>query len=106
MVKEIDSVTLESRLTASNQVRLIDIRNATELASGVLPKSEHLPMHLIPLKLNELSPDQEIVLYCHSGARSYNACMYLMQNGFDNVRNLNGGILGWAKNGYEIVAPA
>jgi rhodanese-related sulfurtransferase len=97
---------LEGRLASGKEVILLDIRGAAEVERGVLPASEHLPMHLIPLKMSELPKDRDIVLYCHSGARSYNACRYLMQQGFQNVINLRGGILDWAKNGLEIVAPS
>ena len=104
MVKEINSQELESRLAANEDIYLLDIRSEAEVVAGVLPSSTHLPMHLIPLKITELSPDKDIVLYCRSGARSHHACMYLMQQGFDNVINLRGGIIDWARNGYQLVA--
>jgi rhodanese-related sulfurtransferase len=59
-------------------------------------------MHLIPLRMNELPRDKAVVLYCRSGARSYHACAYLAQQGFDNVLNLRGGIISWARGGFEI----
>jgi rhodanese-related sulfurtransferase len=48
------------------------------------------------------------VIYCRSGARSYHTCQFLAQQGFDNVVNLRGGIIAWARHGYEIgrIAPA
>lgn len=104
MVKEINAQELESRLAANEDFYLLDIRSEAEVVAGVLPNSTHLPMHLIPLKIAELSPDKDIVLYCRSGARSYHACQYLMQQGFDNVINLRGGIIDWARNGYQLVA--
>ncbi len=83
---------------------LIDIRSEGEVARGVLPGAMHLPMHLIPMRLAELPRDKDLVLYCHSGARSYHACAFLKQQGFDNVFNLRGGILGWARSGYDVAA--
>jgi rhodanese-related sulfurtransferase len=50
----------------------------------------------------ELPRDQELILYCRSGARSYHACMYLMQQGYSRAVNLRGGIIAWARHGYEI----
>ena len=102
MVKEIDAYELQARLESGADFLLLDIRSAGELARGVLPEAEHLPMHNIPVRMNELPKDKEIVLYCHSGARSYHACAYLAQQGFDNVINLSGGILGWARSGYRL----
>jgi rhodanese-related sulfurtransferase len=106
VVNEINAPELEKKLSTGNEVFLLDIRSATEVASGVLPKAQHIPMHLLPLRLNEFPKDRDVVLYCHSGSRSYHACMYLMQQGFRNVVNLRGGILDWARSGYHVVAPA
>ncbi|MET0012965.1 MAG: rhodanese-like domain-containing protein [Sedimenticola sp.] len=104
MVNEIDSSELGNRLTGEDKPVLLDIRSEAEVMHGMLPDSEHLPMHLIPTKMNDFPKDKDIVLYCRSGARSYHACMYLMQQGFNNVINLRGGIIDWARNGQEIIA--
>ena len=105
LVKEIEATELQSRLQAGEDVLLLDIRSDAEVAQGILPGSEHLAMHLIPLKLQSLPRDKDIVLYCRSGARSYHACNFLKQQGVDNVLNLRGGIIAWARQGYEIAAP-
>jgi len=105
VIQETDSETLHQRLAAGERVRLVDIRSSGEVAQGIIPGSEHLPMHLIPLRLPDLPKDQELVLYCRSGARSYHACMYLAQQGYSRVVNLRGGIVAWARHGFEIAAP-
>lgn len=104
MVKEIDSESLRRRIDAGEAVHLVDIRTPGEVAQAAIPDAVHLPMHLLPLKLSELPRDREIVLYCRSGARSYHACMYLMQQGMNNVVNLQGGIIAWARSGYPIIS--
>jgi rhodanese-related sulfurtransferase len=104
VVTEIDSTELHSRLSSDEGPYLLDIRSDAEVVHGMLPDSTHLPMHLIPLRMNDFPKDKEIVLYCRSGARSYHACMYLMQQGMRNVINLKGGIIDWARQGYQIVA--
>ncbi len=102
MIQEIDASTLENRIDAGDDFLLLDIRSAGELAQGVLPNAEHIPMHLIPLRLSELPKDKDVILYCHSGARSYHACAYLAQQGYTNAVNLRGGILAWARSGYRL----
>jgi rhodanese-related sulfurtransferase len=102
VINEIDSATLKSRLAAGQDVYLIDIRTPGEVAQGAIPDAVHLPMHLLPLRLHDLPRDKDVVLYCRSGARSYHACSYLSQQGFDNAINLRGGIISWARGGYEI----
>jgi rhodanese-related sulfurtransferase len=104
-VKEIDADELKSRIAGGDDVVLLDIRSDAEVAQGVLPEAEHLPMHLIPLRLHDLPKDKDVVLYCRSGARSYHACNFLGQQGVRNVVNLRGGIVAWARRGHEIVAP-
>ncbi|MES9940698.1 MAG: rhodanese-like domain-containing protein [Candidatus Thiodiazotropha sp. 6PLUC2] len=104
MIKEIDASDLEVRIAEGGDFLLLDIRSAGELAQGVLPDAEHIPMHLIPVRIAELPKDKDVILYCHSGARSYHACAYLAQQGFTNAINLRGGILGWARSGYRLEA--
>jgi rhodanese-related sulfurtransferase len=106
LVSEIDATELKAKIDAGEAIELIDIRSEAEVVHGMLPDSEHLPMHLIPLKIQDLPKDKEVVLYCRSGARSYHACAYLAQQGVSNCLNLRGGIIAWARNGYQIVTPA
>ena len=105
LVKEVDAQELKTRLDAGEDIALVDIRSDAEVAQGVLPDSEHLAMHLIPLRMHDLPKDKDVVLYCRSGARSYHACNFLGQQGIDNVINLRGGIIAWARQGFEIAAP-
>lgn len=104
-VKEIDATDLKARLDAGDEIALIDIRSDGEVAQGILPDATHVAMHLIPLRMHDLPKDRDVVLYCRSGARSYHACNFLNQQGVQNVVNLRGGIIAWARNGYEIAAP-
>lgn len=106
MIPEIDSATLASRMDAEGDIYLVDIRTPAEVAQGAIPGSVPLPMHLIPLRLGDLPRDRELVLYCRSGARSYHACAFLAQQGFDNVVNLRGGIVAWARDGFRVEAGA
>lgn len=106
VIREIDSTELQQRLGSEDAPILLDIRGANELMSGTLPGYQHLPMHMLPLRIAEFPKDRDIVLYCHSGARSYMACNFLMQQGYNNVINLRGGIVAWAQNGLYIELPA
>lgn len=102
LINEIDSSELKNRLDSGEDIEILDIRSEAELAQGILPSAQHLPMHLIPLKIQDLPRDKDVILYCRSGARSYHACAYLSQQGVDNVINLRGGIIDWARRGFEI----
>jgi len=76
--------------------QLIDVRSEGEVARGVIPGMTHIPMHMVPIKSQELDPSRPVVVYCASGARSAQVGYYLVQNGFEEVYNLVGGIQAWA----------
>lgn len=102
-VKEIEVAELAlMKEQADKPHRIIDIRQPAELASGVIPGAEALPMHTIPLRMNELNQDETLIMVCRSGARSAQACMYLQQQGFENVYNLRGGMIAWAGSGQTL----
>ena len=103
-IKEIDvGQLLEKIEQGSDDVELIDIRTPAEVARGVLPNAKTLPMHLIPLKISHFTdPDKKYIIYCRTGSRSAQACMFLNQQGISNVYNLRGGIMSWAQHGLNI----
>jgi rhodanese-related sulfurtransferase len=102
-VQEIDVETLAGWQEAETEHRLIDVRSESEFSQGMIPKSEHIPLHTIPRLLNEIEQKTEIVFYCRSGIRSAQACQYLASMGYKNVYNLKRGILGWAQQGLPLV---
>jgi adenylyltransferase/sulfurtransferase len=94
-VREISVQELEALRNAQADIFILDVRNPDEYAVC------HLDGHLIPLKelpnrLDELNPNQQIIVHCHAGGRSRRATEYLIQQGFKNVYNLRGGITAWA----------
>ncbi len=100
-IKEIDAPQLAQWVSDDgHNLRVLDVRQMQEIALGTVPKAEALPLHTLPLKLSELSRDEKLVMVCRSGARSAQACMFLQQQGFSNVYNLRGGMMGWMQNGF------
>jgi rhodanese-related sulfurtransferase len=72
-----------------------------EIAAGTVSGAEAVPLHTLPVRVNEFSRDEKLVFICRSGARSAQACMFLLQQGFENVYNLRGGMIGWVQSGLE-----
>ncbi len=104
-IKEIEAPELARWLDGrESSIRVLDVRQHPEIAAGTVPGAVAVPLHTLPLKLNELSRDEKLVVICRSGARSAQACMFLAQQGFDNVYNLRGGMIAWAQNGLQIGA--
>ena len=75
-----------------------------QMSQGMLPHAEKLPLHTIPVRLNEIDNDNLCVLYCRSGARSAQGVGFMNAQGFDNVYNLRGGIIAWQQMGMPLVA--
>ena len=105
LINEIEVVELAKLKEAGENVRVIDIRQPAELTSGIIPGAEALPMHTIPVRMNELNREEKLIMVCRSGARSAQACMFLQQQGYDKVYNLRGGMMAWAGSGLEIGLP-
>ena len=100
-VKEIDAHELSKWVsTPDHAIRVIDVRQMEEIAMGTVPKAEPLPLHTLPARVHELPKEEKLVMVCRSGARSAQACMFLQQQGFSNVYNLRGGMMGWVGSGF------
>lgn len=87
---------LKQRLDQGESLFLLDVRNPEEEALCRIPGGTLLPLAELPARWRELEPGREIIVYCRSGARSQRAVLFLRQQGFAHVRNLQGGILAWA----------
>ena len=82
---------------------LLDVREDDEWEAGHAPGAHHVPMMQIPARMAEIPADADVVVVCRSGGRSAQVVGYLTQNGWDNVRNLDGGMHSWAASGREVV---
>ena len=101
-VKELDVATLQSYIDEGKKIRLLDVRGIGEMVQGMIPNAEKLPLHTLPVRLNEIDTEELTVLYCRSGARSAQGVGYMAQQGFENVYNLRGGIIAWVQNGMPL----
>lgn len=91
----IDPVELKAKLDRGEDVFVLDVREPHEYQicniNGYL-----IPLGDLPKRVHELDSSREIVAHCRSGVRSGKAVEFLQQAGFKKVKNLAGGILGWA----------
>jgi rhodanese-related sulfurtransferase len=88
---------VRSRLQSGEKVNLIDVREPEENAEfnigGILlPLGKIQGLEIDPI---EGLRNEELILYCRSGNRSMQACLFLEMAGFNNVKNLVGGMNEW-----------
>lgn len=103
--KEIDAAGLEA-LKQTEPVMLIDVRTDAEVSRGMIDGSLHLPLHLLPVKTQDIPQDRPVIFYCQSGGRSAQACAFLASKGYKNIYNLQGGIMAWLRSGKALASAA
>lgn len=81
---------------------VLDVREDFEWEAGHIEGALHIPMSMVPLRLDEI-PETQTLVVCAVGGRSSRAVMWLNQNGRDTV-NLAGGMVDWAGAGRPLVS--
>ena len=92
---DIEPKELAARLNNGNRPFLLDVRNPEEWAITKLEGATLIPLPELASRYVELPGNEEIVVYCRSGARSAQAVQFLRTKGF-KARNLPGGTLRWS----------
>ncbi len=99
MIKQMSVSELKHRLdTCGHDFVLLDVREPWELQICSLPDSVEIPMGQIPARLDEIDPQQDIVIICHHGVRSQQVAWYLQSANYENLYNLRGGISAWSRD--------
>jgi rhodanese-related sulfurtransferase len=106
MIKSMTVQELKTKLDSKANIVLIDCRELEEWNEGHIKGAQFLALSSFgenyPSILND--KNAEIVCQCRSGKRSLSACMLLQDEGFENLSNLEGGILAWAEAGFGVEA--
>ena len=92
-------------LRKSNDVQLVDVRTAEEVANGRIEGSVNMDFKGSDFSslLETLDKDKLVLLYCASGARSGRALELMKNSGFKEVYNLDGGLKAWQAAGMPVV---
>jgi len=79
---------------------VLDVREPWELqTASVKPAGFELlsiPMQGVPTRLSELDRTRPVACLCHHGSRSMQVASFLVQQGFEHVANIAGGIHAWS----------
>jgi thioredoxin len=91
-------------IIAKNKGTLLDVRTVSEFENGHIEKSGQLNYYALDFRkmLLLLPKNEPIYLYCNTGWRSKKAAEILSENGYNQVYNLEKGIMEWELNDFPV----
>ena len=93
----ITATELKQRLDNGDDVQIVDVREANEVAIGRIPNSIHIPLAQVLERMSEIDPSRDTVVHCKMGGRSARAIEALQRSGYTgSLSNLTGGIIAWS----------
>lgn len=96
-MKSVTVQELKSMLDSKEDLQIIDVREQHEY-DFVNIGAPLIPVSQVAGRLDEFPKDKKVIVHCRSGARSAQVIALLeAQRGHENLYNLTGGILAWAK---------
>ena len=108
-IEPTDHVSLEQARAEheAGKVMLVDIRETREHKTGVAAGAVLLPMSELGEKIGQLphNSDQPVLLICNTQNRSKATLLKLKQQGYTNIRYVDGGMSQWAAKGWPMVVP-
>ncbi len=92
----ISAPEVKTRLDRKDEFTLIDVREPHEWEICHIEGARLIPLGELEDHLGEFDEEDDIVVHCKMGGRSAQAQDILLANGFENVLNMEGGILAWS----------
>ncbi len=94
-------------MMSQNDFPLVDVRTPEEFQEGAIKNAINMDFlsDSFEAQINNLDPNEPLIIYCKSGGRSNSCAMFLEKAGFVKVYNLVGGISQWTNLGLPIVVP-
>ncbi|RRA89837.1 MBL fold metallo-hydrolase [Paenimyroides viscosum] len=83
------------QLMKDKNVQLVDVRTATEYASGHIKGFENITLNSLEINATKIRKDAPVIIHCQSGVRSAMAYSILEKLGYTNILNYSGSINDW-----------
>ena len=98
LLEEVDPPALVEAMASGDPPLLVDVRTDPERAVAAIQPSLHIGLdRFVERAPAEIPRDRDVVVYCHVGARSAQAAVWLKASGWSRVRSLAGGIDAWSE---------
>jgi len=98
LLEEVDASALATAMAAEDPPLLVDVRTDAERSVAAIEPSLHIGLdRFVERASSEIPRQRDVVVYCHVGARSAQAAIWLKANGWPRVRSLAGGIDAWSE---------
>ena len=81
---------------------VIDVREYGEYDRSRIPDTKSIPITNLINEVASLPKTKHLYLVCRSGRRSLRSAQILRNMGYEHVKVLSGGMLGWEAAGYKI----
>jgi len=78
-------------------------RTPSKYDDGHIEGALNIPVQEIEDRLDDLSKNDEILVYCRTGNRSSTAIEIMQANGFTKIYHMHRGITAWIDAGYPVV---
>jgi rhodanese-related sulfurtransferase len=98
---EVSVAELAAILEADPTTPVLDVRNPDEYAAGRVPGAVLMPLHTVPVRVQDIPRDRAVYLVCAVGGRSGQAAAWLEPQGYDVV-NVAGGTQAWVMAGFPV----
>jgi phage shock protein E len=104
MTEQASVEVVHGALESGEDVTIIDVREPDEWEAGHIPGARLIPRGILEHRAAQELPDRDrrIVVHCNAGGRGVLAAKNLMEMGYTNVANLEGGLNAWRERGYEV----
>ncbi len=95
LLRGMTALELRERRDRGEDITLIDVRSPQEHEEAAIPDSTLIPLGQLRDRADEVPREGNVVLYCKTSLRAWEACTVLSERGHDNLQILDGGIMAW-----------
>ncbi|RLD29589.1 MAG: rhodanese-like domain-containing protein [Bacteroidetes bacterium] len=99
ILRKVDVVTFKEELAHKKNIQLVDVRTPEEYQEGYIENAILIDYFSedFNTKIQELDKEKPVYLYCRSGNRSGKASILLLDFGFTEIVDLEGGYEAWSE---------